>query len=72
MSVTDVVRTVQTKRGSVLVATELAESNDDVRTTHHRCKKCFLTFCNVFFIFQTFFLFDKNVGKVQSGKHINK
>jgi len=30
-----------------------------------------LTFLNVFFIFQTF-LFKKNVGKVQSGKQINK
>jgi len=29
------------------------------------------TFFNVFFIFQTF-LFLKNVGKVQSGKQINK
>ena len=27
---------------------------------------------NVHFIFQTFFLFFKNVGKVQSGKQINK
>jgi len=31
----------------------------------------FLTFLNVFLIFQTFFIF-KNVGKVQSGKQINK
>jgi len=29
------------------------------------------TFLNVFFIFQTFFIL-KNVGKVQSGKQINK
>jgi len=29
------------------------------------------TFFNVFFIFQTF-LFKKNIGKVQSGKPINK
>jgi len=29
------------------------------------------TFFNVFFIFQTFFIL-KNVGKVQSGKRINK
>jgi len=28
-------------------------------------------FLNVFFIFRTFFIF-KNVGKVQSGKQINK
>jgi len=31
----------------------------------------FLRF-KVFFIFQTFFIFKKNVGKVQSGKQINK
>jgi len=31
----------------------------------------FFTFFNVFFIFQTFF-YLKNVGKVQSGKQINK
>jgi len=45
----------------------------------HTCKNTFVTFAilvtfftffNVFFIFQTFFL--KNVGKVQSGKQINK
>ena len=43
-------------------------------------KKVFLTFflfwsrfyVLTFFIFQTFFLFLKNVGKVQSGKQINK
>jgi len=34
---------------------------------NHRCKNVF----NVFFIFQTFF-YLKNVGKVQSGKQINK
>ena len=47
----------------------------------HKCEKRFLrffilvtffTFFNVFFIFQTFFYFLKNVGKVQSGKQINK
>jgi len=48
----------------------------------HRCKKTlfyvflfwsrFLRFFNVFFIFRTFFLFLENVGKVQSGKQINK
>jgi len=34
----------------------------------------YLTFYifNVFLIFQTFFLFLENVGKVQSGKQINK
>ena len=32
----------------------------------------FFTFFNVFFIFQTLFLFLKNVGKVQGGKQINK
>jgi len=31
----------------------------------------FFTFFSVFFIFQTF-LFKKNVGKLQSGKQINK
>jgi len=34
-------------------------------------KKNFLTFLTFFLIFQTFFIF-KNVGKVQSGKQINK
>jgi len=43
----------------------------------YTCKKTFTffilaTFFYVFLIFQTFFLFLKNVGKVQSGKQINK
>jgi len=40
----------------------------------HRCKKRFLRFFKIlvtFFIFQTFFIL-KNVGKIQSGKQINK
>ena len=48
-------------------------------TSPHRCKKnsfmfyfILVTFLKMFFFFQTFFLFLKNVGKVHSGKHINK
>jgi len=37
----------------------------------HRCKNVFFTFFNVFY-FSNVFLFLKNVGKVQSGKQINK
>jgi len=37
----------------------------------HRCKKSFFTFYNVFLFSKRFFIF-KNVGKVQSGKQINK
>jgi len=42
----------------------------NIQHAHRRCKKRFyvLTF---FFIFQTFFI-KKNVGKVHSGKQINK
>jgi len=44
-----------------------------------RCKKNFFTFLVTFFTFLTFFYFPnvflllkKNVGKIQSGKQINK
>jgi len=49
----------------------------DVYGLKHRCKKRFLMLFyfghvfNVFLIFQTFFIL-KNVGKLQSGKQINK
>jgi len=47
---------------------------------NHRCEKTIFTFFYfghvftflTFFIFQTFFLILKNVGKVQSGKQISK
>jgi len=46
----------------------------------HRCKNVFtsfilitfITFVNVFYLPNVFFIFLKNVGKVQSGKQINK
>jgi len=52
-----------------------------MRRIDHRCKKTFLRFFFIlvmfftfltFFIFQAFFILKKNVGKVQSGKQINK
>ena len=40
----------------------------NITARNHRCKNVF----DVYFILQTFFLFLKSVGKVQSGKQINK
>jgi len=66
---------------SPCIALPLAYREDDATYTRPAVVWCpvtidaklrFLRFLRIFFNFQTFFSFSKNVGKVQSGKQINK
>jgi len=58
----------------------MAHAGTEIQLIDHRCKNVFTFFFILvtfftfltFFIFQTFFNLKNNVGKVQSGKQINK
>jgi len=59
------------------IANRIFSEDFAYRNLNHRCKKRFFYFGHVFTFFNVFyfpnvFLFLKNVGKVQSGKQINK
>jgi len=70
--------------GAIIVYTDSLDDSADAKVRSgrrlRRCKKRFFTFFSYFghvFMFLTFFyfpkvFFKKNVGKVQSGKQINK